>query len=138
MVTPRLPALRALALIDPELRRPPVAGPVCVVESDELRQTRATPLATSISCAGGSHARKRHVSSAFDGRGGPLALDPFRFAHESAPQRVRTIAARPHLRLLQSLKLPKNVFWRNLTLMAGGTAAGQAFTIAASPILSRL
>jgi O-antigen/teichoic acid export membrane protein len=44
------------------------------------------------------------------------------------------------LGLLDSLKsrLPKNTFWRNLTVIAGGTAAGEAVTIAASPVLSRL
>ncbi len=35
-------------------------------------------------------------------------------------------------------RLPKNAFWRNLTIVAGGTAAGQALSILASPILSRL
>ena len=46
----------------------------------------------------------------------------------------------PQLRFIEYLKsrLPKNAFRRNLTLMAGGTAAGQAVTILASPILSRL
>lgn len=34
--------------------------------------------------------------------------------------------------------LPKTAFWRNLTLVAGGTAIGQAASILASPILTRL
>lgn len=44
------------------------------------------------------------------------------------------------LNLLQLLKsrLPKSAFWRNLTLMVGGSAVGQGLTIAASPALSRL
>lgn len=50
----------------------------------------------------------------------------------------RTCAIDPNL--LQSLKsrLPKSAFWRNLTLMVGGSAVGQGLTIVASPILSRL
>jgi O-antigen/teichoic acid export membrane protein len=42
--------------------------------------------------------------------------------------------------LLQFLKsrLPKSTFWRNFTLMVGGSAVGQGLTIAASPVLSRL
>lgn len=42
--------------------------------------------------------------------------------------------------MLKRLKswLPKSSFWRNLALVAGGTAAGQALTILASPVLSRL
>lgn len=42
--------------------------------------------------------------------------------------------------MLQRLesRLPKSAFWRNLTLVAGGTAAGQALSILASPVLSRL
>jgi O-antigen/teichoic acid export membrane protein len=35
-------------------------------------------------------------------------------------------------------RLPSTPFWRQLTLVAGGTAAGQALSIVASPILSRL
>lgn len=41
------------------------------------------------------------------------------------------------LRRLES-RLPKNAFWRSLAIVAGGTAVGQALSIAASPLLSRL
>lgn len=34
--------------------------------------------------------------------------------------------------------LPRSQFWRHLALVAGGTAAGQAASIVASPVLSRL
>jgi O-antigen/teichoic acid export membrane protein len=44
------------------------------------------------------------------------------------------------LPLLAKLKarLPRSQFWRNLAIVAGGTAAGQAASLLASPILSRL
>jgi O-antigen/teichoic acid export membrane protein len=44
------------------------------------------------------------------------------------------------LRLIDRLKtrLPRGTFWRNLTIVAGGTAAGQAASLLASPLLSRL
>lgn len=44
------------------------------------------------------------------------------------------------LPLLATLKarLPRNQFWRNLTIVAGGAALGQAASLLASPILSRL
>jgi O-antigen/teichoic acid export membrane protein len=44
------------------------------------------------------------------------------------------------LSLIASLKarLPRNQFWRSLTIVAGGAALGQAASLLASPVLSRL
>lgn len=73
--------------------------------------------------------------------------EPNAAGHTAGKQRVDAALtamgyrrANRRLALSEKLKarLPRSRFWRNLTIVAGGTAAGQAASLLASPILTRL